>query len=274
MTENLAQHFTGKLSLEAGPGLSIGDTRVRLLEEIERLGSINQAARAARLSYRGAWEAIESLNKLAPQPLVSSSTGGRHGGGTRLTDYGRRVVAMYRALEEEYQASVVRVAGRLGQDGPADVGDFRRLLHRRAVKSSARNRYAGRVTGLREGSVDYQVGLAIAPGIEILALMTKASAENLGLAVGAEACAFVKASAVAIATERRLRRAALNELWGEVAAVKIGSDKCEVTLALPGGHSITAAVTPERCVREGCLRIGQAACAQFEAADVLLATWD
>lgn len=272
MVEKLAQPYLGKLSLETALGVSLGDTRVRLLEEVERLGSINQAARAVPLSYKAAWDAIDTLNNLAPHPLVTRATGGRQGGGTRLTDYGRRVVAMFRALEEEYQAALDRVAGCLDQDGPADVAQFRQLLHRMAVKTSARNQFSGVVTGLRDGHVDFEVRLALDRATEIVAVITKASAENLGLAIGREACAFVKSSSVLISTDRQLRLTARNQLWGEVAAIHEGSVNDEVSIALPGGRGVTAVVT--RGSRERLeLAPGLPACALFKSSSVILATW-
>lgn len=267
-----AQHYTGRLSLETALGVSLGDTRVRLLEAIERLGSINQAARAVPLSYKAAWDAIDNLNNLAPQPVVMRSTGGRQGGGTRLTDYGRRVVALYRALEEEYQAALDRVAGRLDQEGSADIHQFRQLLHRMSMKTSARNQFSGVVTGLRDGRVDYEVRLALDPATEIVAVITRASAEHLNLAIGAEAFAFVKSSSVLLSTEPRLRLTARNQLWGEVAAIQEGSVNDEVTVALAGGRSVTAVVTRGSCERLE-LAVGVPACAVFKSSSVILATW-
>src|SRR5690606_9272839 len=77
MDDKAGQRYLGRLSLETGLGVSLGDTRIRLLEEIERKGSINQAARAVPLSYKAAWDAIDAMNNLSPHPLVVRSTGGR-----------------------------------------------------------------------------------------------------------------------------------------------------------------------------------------------------
>ena len=101
----------GKLEVESEFGTFLGDTRIRLLEAIERHGSISQAAKAVPLSYKAAWDAVDAMNNLADQPLVVRSTGGKHGGGTLLTDHGRKVVALYRALETEYQAALDHARG-------------------------------------------------------------------------------------------------------------------------------------------------------------------
>ncbi|WP_119157026.1 TOBE domain-containing protein [Caldimonas tepidiphila] len=264
--------FAARMTLEAESGASLGETRVRLLEQIERLGSISQAARAVPMSYKAAWDAVDTLNNLAPQPLVERVSGGRQGGGTRLTDYGRRIVAMYRALEREYQAALDRLSAHLGDGGAGDIAAFRGLMQRVGMRSSARNQFLGRITGLRDGGVDYEVRLALDPreGIEIVAVITRASAENLGLAIGQEVFALVKSTSVMLCTERGLRLSARNRLWGEVSAVHEGSVNDEVCLALPGGRSIAAVVTHGSAEALG-LKPGMPACALFKSSSVILA---
>lgn len=274
MKQDRTARFAGRMTIEADFGASLGETRVRLLEEIDRLGSINQAAKAVPLSYKAAWDAIDTLNNLAPQPLVERVTGGRQGGGTRLTDYGRRVIAMYRALAREYQAALDRLSTHLGDAaGPADIQSFRALMQRMALKSSARNQFSGRITGLRDGRVDYEVRLALDEHTEIVAVITRASAENLGLAIGREVIALVKSSSVLLVTDRGLRLSARNQLWGEVSAIHPGSVNDEVCLALPGGRSVAAVVTHGSAEALG-LQVGLSACAVFKSSSVILASHD
>lgn len=271
MSPHCPERLLGRLSIEAGVGTAYSDTRIRLLEAIERLGSINQAAKAVPLSYKAAWDAIDTMNNLAPMALVSRTTGGRQGGGTRLTDYGRRVVAMYRALEIETQAALERVAARLDADGPADIAGFRSLMHRMSLHTSARNQFSGPIVALRNGEVDFEARIRLDAHTEIVAVITRASAENLGLAIGREVMALVKSSSVLLSTDRSLRLTARNQLWGEVAAIHAGSVNDEVTLALPASRSVTAVVTHGSCDTLG-LRVGSPACALFKSSSVILAT--
>lgn len=69
------------------------------------------------------------------------------------------------------------------------------------MKISARNALKGTIRAVNIGSVNDEVILEISPGIEVVSVITKASAENLGLAVGKEAYAVVKASDVMVATD-------------------------------------------------------------------------
>jgi len=266
------QGFSGRLSIEADFGTSLGSVRVRLLEQIDRLGSINQAAKAVPLSYKAAWDAIDTMNNLAPQPLVLRVTGGRQGGGTCLTDYGRRVVAMFRALEAEYQVALERVAASLDEGSAKDVKEFQLLMRRMAMKTSARNQFSGPITGLRDGGVDFEVRLGLDSGTELVAVITHSSAENLGLAIGKEVFAFVKSHSVLLSTDRDIRFTARNQLWGEVASIHESPVNDEVTLSLPSGRSVTAVITRESCHALG-LAVGVPACAIFKSSSVILATY-
>jgi molybdate transport system regulatory protein len=51
------------------------------------------------MSYKHAWDLVEDMNRVFGKPLVSAQTGGRRGGGARLTPVGLAVVSRYRAIE-------------------------------------------------------------------------------------------------------------------------------------------------------------------------------
>ncbi|MBV8173257.1 MAG: TOBE domain-containing protein [Verrucomicrobia bacterium] len=69
------------------------------------------------------------------------------------------------------------------------------------MKISARNILKGKVTKIVDGAVNCEVTLEIAPGVEIVSIITKASVASLGLAKGKSASAVIKASAVMIAVD-------------------------------------------------------------------------
>lgn len=279
MVGESSERFLGRLSIEAAAGGAISEPRVRLLEAIDRLGSINQAAKAVPLSYKAAWDAIDTMNNLSPEPLVVRVTGGRQGGGTELTDYGRRVVAMYRALELETQLALERASARLAGSGPGDVEAFRTLMRTMTVRNSARNQFAGPIVALRDGAVDFEVRLRLDEDAEIVAVITRASAENLGLAIGKEVVALVKSSSVQIAgdteaeAETFVRGDKCNQFRGTIRAIHPGALHDEVTLGLPSGKNVTAVVPHRSCEARG-LVIGAPASASFKASSVILATYD
>jgi len=265
--------FLARMSLDTDLGTAFSDTRIRLLEEIQRKGSINQAAKAVPMSYKAAWDAIDILNNLAPEPLVLRVSGGRQGGGSQLTDYGRRIVAMYRALEMEYQSTLDRLSERLQDTQGGDIQSFQKLMQRMSMKSSARNQFSGPITELRPDGINYEVQIRLDDDNPIVAIITKASAENLNLEVGKEVFAMVKSSSVMLTTDRRIRLTARNQLWGEVSAVHQGPINNEVTLVLPSGRSVTSVVSTDSCSLLG-IAPGVLASAFFKSSSVIIATYE
>lgn len=263
----------GKLEVDSEFGTFLGDTRIRLLEAIERHGSISQAAKAVPLSYKAAWDAVDAMNNLADQPLVVRSTGGKHGGGTLLTDHGRQVVALYRALEAEYQAALDRLTESMNEGQANDYQQFRQLLRRMAMKTSARNQFAGHIVGLREGDVDYEVRLKLDDENEIVAVITSDSATRLGLTIGMEINALVKSSSVLLLSDRNVKTSARNQLWGEITRIHDGPVNAEITLAMKSGKSVCAVITHDSVARLG-LAIGKPACAVFKASAVILCKYN
>lgn len=76
-----------------------GPGKVRLLELIEKEGSIRAAAAAMNMSYRHAWLLLQAVEDTFGAPAVATSTGGAGGGGAKLTELGKRLVDRYRTIE-------------------------------------------------------------------------------------------------------------------------------------------------------------------------------
>jgi molybdate transport system regulatory protein len=96
------------LRVDFGSSRSIGPGKIRLLEEIERSGSISQAGRALGMSYRRAWLLIDDMNQCFRHAVVSARPGGSQGGGAVLTEFGAELVRDYRTIER----SATDVAGK------------------------------------------------------------------------------------------------------------------------------------------------------------------
>ncbi len=269
-----ANRFTGKLLIDTAMGSFLGDKRIRLLEAIDKSGSISQAAKAVPLSYKAAWDALDDMNNLAPQPLVIRSAGGKHGGGTELTAFARRLIALYRALEKESQLALEKLSGNLDQGGVCAVDDFRQILRRMSMKTSARNQFAGPVVAIKDGVVDTEVTLQLSPSLALTAIVTRESAETMGLTVGRDVMAFVKASSILLLVGDDSRISARNRFSGSVTAIHQGPVNAEVSLSMPGGHHVITAVITCDSVRRLALVAGAAVTAVFKASSVFLAAID
>ncbi len=77
---------------------TLGPGKIQLLELIQKKGSISAAGREMRMSYRRAWDLVNSLNRTFKAPLVETQPGGRQGGGATLTSTGLKVVDHYHAI--------------------------------------------------------------------------------------------------------------------------------------------------------------------------------
>ena len=279
LTGGLTGRLTGRLYISTDQGAFFGHTRVRLLEAIDQHGSISQAAPQVPLSYKAAWDAVDAMNRLADQPLVQRSAGGRAGGGTVLTEHGRRLVAMYRAVHAQYQAALDHLAGQFASTPVGDVQAYQRLLRRNTLRTSARNQFSGRVTALSAGPADVAVQVLV-DGLPthqpLLATITRHSASQLALAVGSAVVLLVKAPALQLLPAGTAAGTHPNQLRGTVQHLARGANTTEVTLDLGAGHSATAVLPNTMLASAGLksLKPGQAACAMFAPASVILAMLD
>jgi molybdate transport system regulatory protein len=256
------------LKLETGLGGVSNPRWMALLGQIDSSRSITAAAKAAGLSYKAAWDAVDAMNNLAGKPVVRASVGGKGGGGARLTEHGRVLLATYRTVERENELFLSGLNARLGA---AKAG--LRTLGRMSMRTSARNQWAGTILRIGRGAVNDEIELKLAGGAKIAAVITHESVENLGLEVGREAIAMVKASSVlvGIAEGARLALSARNQLAGKIARITPGAINTEVVIALRGGNSVAAVIT-NASVRQLKLRTGSKALAIFKASSVIVAT--
>ncbi|AKP89408.1 molybdenum-dependent transcriptional regulator [Achromobacter xylosoxidans] len=246
-----------------------GRNRIDLLAQIDATGSITAAARAVGMSYKGAWDAIDAMNNLAGEPLVLRAAGGKGGGGTRLTDRARGLIATFRALEAEHRRFMENLA-RAGLDASGDIDLMRRFM----LKTSARNKLMGTVMEVRPGAVNDEIRLRIAGGQVITATITRESTQELELAPGKEALALVKASSVIVgAPGAGLRLSARNQLAGTITAVRTGAVNSEILIGLEGGATLAAIVTNDSAQDLG-LGEGAPAVAIFKASSVILGVLD
>jgi molybdate transport system regulatory protein len=258
------------LNVEGKGFLGLG--RIELLEQIDASGSISAAARAMGMSYKAAWDAIDAMNNLADEPLLIRQAGGRQGGGTQLTAYGKRVIAQYRAAEQEYQRFMNLMRENLEQLGLGDPRDGFNFIRRLAMRTSARNQFQGKVIRFSEGAVNDVITVDIGSGIEISSVITHEAAQSLDLLrEGREVQVLIKASFVILCEEvEGMRYSARNRLCGTVSRIQPGAVNAEVKLDLSAGRTLTAIVTMD-AVNEGWLQEGGRTCALIKAPHVILA---
>jgi molybdate transport system regulatory protein len=80
---------------------AVGPGKIALLERMRDCGSLSQAARELDMSYRRAWQLLDSLNTSFNEPVIVTSIGGKGGGGSEITAFGLELIDAYRTLEKE-----------------------------------------------------------------------------------------------------------------------------------------------------------------------------
>ena len=260
-----AVEFAAPLWLNKNRKAFLQSRRIELLEKIDEHGSITKASKAAGMSYKGAWDAVNSMNNLADKPLTVNVTGGRTGGGTFLTDEGRSLIQIFRLVEAEHGKSLLRI----GKNAD-DLERALNLMQRISMRISAKNICFGVVSSIRSKNFLVEVCLELKSGHRIYSIITAQSVETLGLVEGEEAYAVVKASSVLISGDvGEMRISARNQLRGRVVSVRIDAVMGEVILDIGGGDTITATVTAGGVCNLG-LREGAEACAVIDASNVII----
>ncbi len=254
------------LALRGAGRPAVGRDRIALLEAVATHGSITRAAQAVGLSYKAAWDAVDSVNNLLPRPAVTAQTGGRRGGGATVTADGQALIAGFRLIEDK----LARVADLLAEDCGVPL-DPLALLWSLGMKTSARNAFRCTVAEIRQGSVSAEVMLRLTADTTLAAVITEESVRDLAIQPGQQVTALIKATFVMLATGAAVPAvSARNRIPGTVARREDGPVNSEVTLDIGDGKTITAVVTRDGADQLDLLP-GSPAWALVKASHVILA---
>lgn len=137
------------------------------------------------------------------------------------------------------------------------------------MKLSARNQLKGTITDITVGAVNSEVTLSLANQQLVTAIITATSVEKLGLAVGKEAYAIIKASSVMLVTGEAIKTSARNQLAGVISGVTAGAVNSEVILDVGQGLALAAIITKDSTERLA-LASGVHAQALIKASSIML----
>lgn len=208
------------------------DKRLDILKRIGEVGSISEAARGAQVSYKGAWQALETLSHLAGAPLVEKAVGGSGGGGARLTQAGLQLLEAAELLHQARAHVLATLETRMGKtlNVPGLVG--------LGLRTSMRNQLPCRIKAIQRDAGTARVMLELPNGTVLISRITNESAELLGLNVGMSALALCKATAVHIGIGLHGAES-LNLIDGEVSSAPSSLDSGETSIALMPGLQLT-----------------------------------
>jgi len=240
-------------------GSEATDKRIDILRRIDEVGSISEAARRAGVSYKAAWQALETLSNLAGTPLVEKAVGGSGGGGAALTQAGRRVLDAAVLLAKARSG----VLGDLGQNSRRPAGEMN--LTALGLRTSMRNQLPCVVAALSAAHGLVRVKLVLPSEASLYSRVTRESAQLLGLSRGVPALALCKATAVLVAPHIESRDSR-NLLCGRVSRVSRAAQGGEISLELDAGLNLVGFADAGHG-----LKVGRRAVAAVEESAVVLA---
>ncbi len=256
-------HFANAL------GHSVADKRIDILRLIAQSGSISQAARDASVSYKAAWQAIDTLTNLAGVALVERVVGGAGGGGARVTEAGEQLLATAIALEAA-RAQVLAEAGSTLSRVPAQALALRTSMRNQLPCTVLRLEPQGRIVRvvLQLGQGGVAEDTAHVP-VQLVSRITQESAELLVLIPGLPVLALCKATAVLVtAAASAVAKPGLNLLPGHASRITRASslnESDEIAVTLAGGLQLSGFTEPGSRLRNR----GAVVAAMDEAAVVI-----
>jgi len=221
-----------KIHFNAVLGNATTDKRLDVLRCIHASGSISEAARTSGVSYKAAWQALETLSNLAGVPVVAKVVGGSGGGGARLTPEGLQVLQAAELMQAARAQALAQIA-----DLSLDAGVNARGIYGVGLRTSMRNQLPSTIKEITKSRGAARIVLCLADDQQISARITLESLQLLALDVGQQVLAMCKATSITVAPKIVAMRG-VNLLHGTVARRAGGASGIEVSLALARGSSL------------------------------------
>lgn len=223
----------GRIWLKSKEG-SVGKGRIELLQKIDETGSISKAAKAIGISYKSAWESIDKLNNMSDRPLVTTATGGKSGGGSKLTEYAREIIRTFYEAEEKHE--------RLLDELSSSINDNEGITF---FEAGTKNLFRGRVSNIVTGGVNATVAIKLREKDSIGAVVTKESLKRMKLKKDDLVYALVNESDITLVKgdTNNLMISARNQLLGFVSKITISGVSAEIAIELSGGQTIHTIIT-------------------------------
>jgi len=258
------------MSKDLGSGLicfdkpALLEKRIHLLQAIKDSGSITTAAKQVGISYKTAWEAIDTMNNLSAKPLVVRITGGSGGGGTTLTSYGEEIVRNYDLLKHEYER-FLKTLSTMAEFNMDHIKNLQRI----AMQISARNQFMGKIRDIKQAKVNAEVSMVLKSGVVLVSTITNSAVEEMGLHIGDEVIGIIKASSILVSNEINIATSARNKIIGKISGIIFGEVNAQVSIDIGQNEIIVATITSESAKSLG-LEIGSSVCAIIKSSSILI----
>lgn len=175
------------INIDDKPFLGLG--RIKLLQLIDETGSISKAAKELKMSYKAAWDMIDSMNSISDTQLVQSATGGSGGGGTVVTEKGKELIKNFQFIYQKHN-DLFDFLSREADDLESLINSTKKIV----LRTSARNQFWGVVVELNELDLTTELKIEIKQGFFLCTTITKKSALDMNITKGSEIYLLIKAN--------------------------------------------------------------------------------
>jgi len=241
----------------------LGSGRIQLLKIIEKTGSMNAAAKEMKMSYKAAWERVNSMNALADEPLITRTTGGKGGGGTTLTPYAHQLIRTFERLQAVHAKFIDRFA-----EAGGDADRLENIINRTFLTTSARNQLPSKVKSITQDELSTNLELSLLGGVSLVSSITAKSAKDMALCEGNDTYAIIKSSDIVIVKTPPKSCENLNIIEGVVDSVETSEHSKEITFKVNESLSLVAAIS--RNISELSLEAGESAYAIINTKNIII----
>ena len=239
------------------------EKRISLLHAIEEQGSISKAAKAVPMSYKSAWEAVDTMNSLSSEPIVCRETGGKDGGGTTITTYGRQLLENYTVLKREHTHFLERLSALTD----IQSGVFK-TIERLSLQISARNQMRAKVVSVACKNLNAKIRLELKSGQTLVSVITKEAVENLRIEKDQYVTVIFKSSAVLL-SEMSDEKFEENRLEGIVEKIDTDLENAKVLIDI-GSHDKIVSVISKEILENMKMKAGNPVCVSIKENNIML----
>lgn len=259
-------HINGRLWISKAKQNFLGKGRIELLEHIHQTGSISGAAKIMKMSYKAAWDAIDAINKRSEEPLVERSTGGKGGGGTRLTPKGLEYISLYKKIEQAQHLFFDALDQYVDDDDK-----FSAFISKLTLRTSARNQLLGTVSEIKMNKTQAKLTIKIDEQAQVVVMITRQSLKEMDIQKGTPLYVLLKATWVSLLhTKPVVQEETTNYLSGTVTHIEEDETQSEVTVTLEGNQTLVASL-PTSDLKKQPPVLGAKVWAVFDISNALVA---
>jgi molybdate transport system regulatory protein len=252
MKNGSSYQLLSKLFLTYNHEHFITPDRIELLKSIARTGSISAGAKDMGKSYKWAWDSIDQMNIHSNSNLVSKSSGGKGGGGAKITPFAIELIDYYDDLERIHQSKIESYQERFNQafENRSFTKDIASTLH-------------GSVSKIECNEDVCEVAIKYGSGI-LKAKCKKAMSLSKG-----DAISFMVESNQIIIAKQEVEISAQNLLVGEIIEIVEDGKNVYLTLRLSTQEELKVLITMDS-LTQFSLKLGQRCFAYFKTYNITI----